>query len=359
MSYFRTIVLLCCVFVPMAEAAPTFKPQTPALQGSIEANSQALCTTAKNTLNYLNKGSGYDASVIHDGKVLPIPLSRIKATLRFICLHQQELNDPQFLRQHFEFIRWYPDVSQAQAFAQHKPLLQKLPANKILMTKYYVHLAKASAIKQPTHPYPLYGLPTDEQSMTLEEADKHKELIRFHYGKQAILKGALNNKSVPTLAFLSRDDLESALLQGTVVTAFQQGQSPKIFNVHRVNNIPYDRNKGPYQQERYWYFKEVDGVKGYGKDADNKITVDPKVTFAGDLAQLGLGKLLMIQYQSKQHQPITKLGILADTGGAFANNLYQVDYLAGAYAGKAAFMQGVAGIPDYVEAYFMVLKNNS
>jgi len=341
-------------------AAPTFTVSTPDLPNtqSLNINSPKLCNTAKNTLAYLNRGYAYDPAVIHSGHVAPVPLSKIKATLVFICQHQDQMNNPTFVKEHFNFIRWSPDLAKAKQLSAHKPLLQKIPSNQILMTKYYVHLANASTKKAQSTPFALYALPKDEQQMSLEEANSHPELIRFKYGKQAVLKGALPNDAVTPLAFFSRADLESALLQGTVVADFNGTASgKKIFNVHRNNNIAYDRTKGPYEQERFWYFKEVDGIKGYGKDADQKITVDPEVTFAADLNQLGLGKLLMIQYRDKTGKLISRAGIFADTGGAFADNLYQVDFLAGSFAGNAAFAKATHNLPDYVNAYFMVLKD--
>lgn len=353
----RKRILSLLSYSTLALAQPQFIASPPAFSGHYEINGAELCATAKSTLAYLNKGQAYDPEVIHDGKVIKIPLAKIKATLQFICAHQTQLNDPSFLKQHFEFIRWYPDTKQAQRLAVNKPLLKNLPANQILMTKYYVHLAKASTKKQGDKLYPLYGLPMDEQQLSLEEANKKPHLTRFQYGKQAILKGALDSKAVPILGYLTRDDLEAALLQGTVVADFGPTLGKKIFNVHRCNNIAYDKQKNPYLQERYWYFKQVDGIKGYGKDAEHKITVNPTVTFAADLPQLGLGKLLLIQYSNRSQQNITKAGILADTGGAFANNLYQVDYLAGSYSGKTTCLQATRHLPDYVQAYFMVLKD--
>ena len=344
-------------FSALAFAQPKFIHSSPDFSGKSEFNGVALCTTAQHTLDYLNKGQAYDPEVIHGGKVVKIPLTKVKATLKFICAHQHQLNDPDFVKQHFDFIRWYPDKKQTLALASQKPLLKNLPSDRILMTKYYVHLAKASTKKQGNKLYPLYGLPADEQNLTLEQANEKPLLTRFQYGKQAILKGALQDKPVPVLAYLSRDDLEAALLQGTVVADFGPALGKKIFNVHRCNNIAYSKQKNPYAQERYWYFKQVDGIKGYGKDAEHKINVNPTVTFAADLAQLGLGKLLMIQYNNKAHALITQAGVLADTGGAFADNLYQVDYLAGSYSGKTTYLKATRHLPDYVKAYFMVLKD--
>ncbi|MFI4963336.1 MAG: hypothetical protein ACHP6H_05715 [Legionellales bacterium] len=351
------VFVLWLVLISQLVAAPQFSSGIPQLQGRWELNSSSLCNTARNTLAYLNKGSAYDPQVIHEGTIAPIPLARIKATLRFVCQNQHRMNDPSFIKQHFDFIRWNPDLNRASQLAAHKPLLQHIPKNRILMTKYYVPLVKAGSRPSTKMPYAVYALPKDEQSLSLEAANKRPNLTRFQFGKQAILKGALNNKSVPVLAYLSREDLESALLQGTIVADFGPGKGHKIFNVHRNNAIAYDRTKGPYEQERFWYFKQVDGIKGYGKDAEEKITVDPYVTFAADLTQFGLGKMLLIQYPDASGNTISKAGVFADTGGAFNDNLYQVDYLAGSYPGLEAFTKASHKLPDYVSAYFMVLKN--
>ena len=342
-----------------AFSSPVFSKAIPLAAARYEINGPALCATAKHTLAYLNKGTNYDPQVIHPGKVLPISLSRIKATLRFICVNQGKLNDPLFVKKNFDFIRWQPDIHHAKRFSINKPLLKKLPQDRILMTKYYVHLAKASLKPTVKMPYAIYGIPKDEQTLTFEQAKVKPHLIRFHYGKQAILAGALDAEDVPKLAYVSRDDLESALMQGTIVADFGGIIGHKIFNVHRNNDIEYDRVKPPYEQERYWYFKQVDGIKGYGKDSEHKITIHNGVTFAADLTQFGLGKLLMVQYPGKSGVVVTQAGILADTGGAFTDNLYQVDFLAGAYQGKAAYVQATRHLPNYVNAYFMVLKKTS
>ncbi|KGP64063.1 hypothetical protein EP47_07870 [Legionella norrlandica] len=350
------ILFLGLLFNYQSWAAPKFLTSLPAFYGTYGTNGTDLCNTAKHTLEYLNKGKNYDPQVIHDGKVIKISLGRVKKTLKFICQNKDKLNDPVFVKQHFNFIRWYPDLEKARQLSSNKPLLLNIPENKVLMTKYFVHLANASSKPTSTRPYALYALPDDERNLTLEQANLKPGLIRFKYGKQSILSGALKEKPVTKLAYLSREDLEAALLQGTIVADLGSSIGKKIFNVHRNNNIAYDRTKNPYQQERFWYFKEVDGIKGYGKDAEYKITVEPTVTFAADLTEFGLGKLLMIQYQNKSGNKITKMGILADTGGAFNNNLYQIDYLAGSFPGKDALYRATRNLPDYVEAYFMILK---
>jgi len=353
------ILIVSLLISIQAIAAPRFIATEPMLAEHYAINGAALCATAKETLAYLNKGRNYDPTVIHDGHVVKIPLARVKATLAFICKNQTKLNDPAFIKHNFDFIRWYPDLEQTKLYTSTKPLIAKLPNDKILMTKYYVHRAKGSAKPTSSYPFALYALPHDEELLTIEEADGKQQLTRFQYSKQAILNGALEKKNVPVLAYLKREDLEAALLQGTIVVNFgDRSNQVKIFNVHRNNNIAYDKTKNPYDQQRYWYFKQVDGIKGYGKDAEYKITVNSEATFAADLEQFGLGKLLMVQYPDQKGKIVTRAGIFADTGGAFNDNLYQIDFLTGSYAGKDAFYQASRHLPNYITAYFLVLKNN-
>lgn len=353
-------ILFCLLGLLLAgqpHASPRIVKASPQFASIYRIDGKALCKTARETLAYLNRGAEYDAQVIHEGKTFKIPLERVKKTLVYVCKHQDELNNPDFIRKHFDFYRWYPDLKSAQKTGGRNRLAANLPADQILMTRYYVHRAKVKQAPSPSTPFALYGLAADEASLSLEQAKKKPGLVRFRYGKQAILQGALSHEQVPALAWLAREDLEAALLQGTLVAETNDARKPvTIYNVHRCNDKPWDKTKTPYQQERYWYFKVVEGIKGYGKDANNKITVDPGVTFAADLARFGLGKLLLVQYPAGHQVTMTRIGIMADTGGAFDNNGYQVDFLTGTYPGQAAFYQANRNLPDYVNAYFMVLK---
>ncbi|PAJ72212.1 hypothetical protein CJF42_22450 [Pseudoalteromonas sp. NBT06-2] len=331
----------------------------------INTNIDKLCKVANSTKNYLNKGNIYDPKVIHSNVLtkMGITSAKIKQSLSFICkVHKEDLAanrperllNPDFIQRNFKFINWKPDTLHAQKLSQNKKLLINLPKDKILMTKYYIHQAKARLNKSKKHPYALYKLPLDESNLTLEQAQENTTLTRYKYTKQEILKGVLDSpKQAEPLIFLSRKDLESSLMQGTVV-ADVNGEK-KVFNVHRNNGMGYDRKIKPYEQNRYWYFKQVQGILGYGKDANNKVTVIPEVTFAGDIYKLGLGHLLFTQFDYKSHSEY-KMAILADTGGAFENNLYQLDYLSGSYGGFKEYAAANRHLPDYISVWFMLLK---
>ena len=364
---FVSAILTLSSFSP-AQAAATFSAQQPQfVAGEWPDRSADLCQVATETLKYIDKGQGYDPVAIHGGKIpgATVPLEEIRATLQYICQitaedkaagRKSRLTDPAFVQQQFQFVRWLPDQAAAAKLAKNKPLLQKLPPDKILQTKYFVKIADGSPVKTTKQNQALYGLPYDEAKLDLETADAlGKKITRFQLGKQDIVAGALEKQPLraPALFWLSREDLEGALLQGTAVVPGADGY--RYYNVHRTNGIPYDRTKTPEQQQRYWYFKEVQSVLGYGKDADYKIPIKPEVTVAGDIPQLGLGKLILLATPESgvMHYRLT---ILADTGGAFANNLFQLDWLSGYYRGWPDYFAANKHRGDYSQAYLLLKK---
>ena len=348
----------------------------------ISTNSADLCAVAKNSRVYLEQFSD-DTFAVHAGKVfepeMNVTLGRVKKTLDFICKTYQEdklipttnnhqtlnrlnrLNQRDFLLKHFDFIRWYPDKNNADKIADKSDnqvksrLLNNIPEQKIFLTKYYTKLLNGSPVKTEEFNQALYALPFDEQQFTLEEAENKKsQLMRFKYTRQQIIAGALlNQKVAKPLVWLTEDALHDVLLQGTGVLIVE-GKT-RYFNVHRNNGIAYDYSLGKKQQARYWYFIETPGIMGYGKDQASKIAITPQVTLAGNVAQLGLGKLLMLSYPL-QNKTVSRMAILADQGGAFDNNLFQLDLLVDSYRGWDDYHHANKNLPDYAYAWFMLLK---
>ena len=338
----------------------------------VTSSTAELCEVAKGSVDYLNLGEDYDPGIITAGITAQFggDLERVKRTLNFICQVEQEdkladapsrLMDAAFITEHFDVVRWMPDKNQAQKFAKNKPLLKNIPDDKILLTKYYIKLAKGTAQRTPETPYALYGLPNDEQGLTLEQGDANRDLTRHQLTKQDVLTGILDKaKLAEPMVWLSRYDLEDSLMQGTVKVDITNDESAsdrgamtsQFFNVHRNNGIGYQRNLKKEQQGRYWYFKKTDSVMGYGKDANHKIPIYPLVTVAGDLAHLGLGKLIMLTHNGE-----SRLTVLADTGGAFEDNQYQLDYLGGYFKNWDDYINTYRTFPDYFEARILLLKD--
>ena len=355
---------MCVALMTSSVAAKTrlFK-ENQGLSGQMVAQQyDDLCVVADGSLAYLNRGKKYDKQANRVGVIADFgySLARVKQTLAFICQVYQadkkanrvsRLQDVDFIAQHFDMLRWLPNKQQAAKFADNKPLLQNIPDEQILLTKYYIKLAQGSVVKTPKTPHALYALPHDEQHLTLEQAEKRKaQLIRYRYTKHEVLSGILDkNDWAEPLLWLSRDDLEDTLMQGTVKVDTDLGS--RYFNVHRNNGIGYHRGLKKREQKRYWYFKETPGPLGYGKDADFKVPIHALVTVAGDIGYFGLGKLFMLSHNN-QH----RLAILADTGGAFAHNHYQLDYLGGYFKNWQDYVNTYRHFPDYFEARILVLK---
>jgi hypothetical protein len=327
-----------------------------------------LCQVADGTLDYFKHNSD-DHFGVHGGQqLLPFSdLAQVEKTLDFICkTHHQDIQKGQisrlknntFLAENFNFYHWQPDKKTANAIAikstnvRKAQMLNQIPNEQILLTKYYTKLLDGSKIKTPTFNQALYALPSDEHALTQQQADQKKsELLRFKYTRQQIIEGALDqNALTKPLIWLTEEALHDVLLQGTGV--LNVDGVTRYFNVHRNNNIAYDYSLGKREQARYWYFAEVPSIMGYGQSLQSKIAIKPYVTFAGNVKQLGLGQLFLVS-DNKQY---TQLGIMADQGGAFDNNLFQLDFLVDSYRGWHDYHQANKQSPDYVNAWLLLLK---
>ncbi len=372
-----TIILLSLLTINVS--ALEFTLEQPSNLGEISANyNNDLCLVAKNTENYLNKNTD-DSFAVHPGKVISteLTLARVKKTLAFICAVNQEdkernhpsrLAQANFLAEHFDFVRWTADKATANSVAKKSTntvktrLLNDIPDKEIFLTKYYTKLLDGSSVQTKQYNQALFSLPFDEQGLTLIQAELKKDtLIRYKYTRQQVIHGALlKDKLAKPLIWLTEEALHDVLLQGTGV--LKVDGKIRYFNVHRNNGIAYDYHIGKREQARYWYFIETPEIMGYGKNQQSKIAIKPQVTFAGNVAQLGLGKLIMVSYQVKDanqdnnFQTVSRLGVLADQGGAFDNNLFQLDLLVDSYRGWSDYHQANKHLPDYARAWILLIK---
>lgn len=367
-----TFLIGCVVWLCTNTAQGEFAlDNNPEITGHSLIDSEALCRVSNNTQKYLIEFAD-DEFAVHGGSGLfaSVTLPKVKRTLAYICqIHQEDqkngvasrLNDEEFLKGHFEFYRWYPDKKQANYLAKNsenkvkKRLLTNIPAEQIFLTKYYTKLLDASEAKTEYHNQALYALPFDEQGLTEVAAIQKKlSLTRFKFTRQQVISGVFEqNKLAKPLVWLTEEALHDVLLQGTGVVEVDGKR--RYFNVHRNNGIAYDYTLSKREQARYWYFAEVPSIMGYGQSLASKIAILPEVTFAGNVKQLGLGKLFLVNYQSGEQQ-VNQMGVLADQGGAFDNNLFQLDFLKGSYRGWTDYHQANKHLPDYVNAWLLIAK---
>lgn len=365
-------VIVLFFFGAMPLQAGEFKQEEMPNLGVMKSfKASELCQVAKNTNTYLNQ-NGEDTFAVKPGDVVSsdFSLARVKKTLTFLCQtylndvrngRQSRLHNTDFLRENFTFYRWYPDTHKAQEIALKSTnnvkarLLNDIPEDKIFLTKYYTKLLTGSDKRTDEFSQALYALPFDEQGKTIEQAELLQDtLTRFKYTRQQVIAGELlkNNLAKP-LVWISEEALHDVLLQGTGVLKI--GDSVEYFNVHRNNGIPYNYAIGKSKQPRYWYFSKVPSIMGYGKSLERKIPVIPQVTFAGNVKDLGLGKLILVNYEVN-NQNVSRMGVLADQGGAFDDNLFQLDLLVDSYTGWSDYHKANKHLPDYANAWILLLK---
>ena len=370
--------LICFIFIFVASDSVAQTPakffkldRAPEIALMTDFKASELCKVAEQTQQYLSQFSA-DKFAVHAGTVFDesVTLSKVEKTLAFICKTYREdvrakrdsrLHDKKFLVENFHFYRWTPDIETAQEIAKKSTnanktrMLNAIPRDQIFLTKYYTKLLTASAVKTSVYNQALYALPYDEAGLTLNEANNDLSITRNKYTRQDIINGVLDHKKLAKpLIWLTEEALHDVLLQGTGVV--DVNGTRRYFNVHRNNGIAYDYAIGKREQARYWYFAEVPSIMGYGETLESKIALSPQVSFAGNVAELGLGKLFMVSYQQGERS-ISRMGVLADQGGAFDNNLFQLDLLVDSYFGWHDYHQANKHLPDYASAWLMLVNH--
>jgi hypothetical protein len=314
----------------------------------VNFNQADLLTTLINTRKYFQDHSAADPDVLRKGLLgtQGVSVEDVLKTLDFMIITLREdiannrptrLQDSNFINSNFRVIRW-------TAYNKQNPQKKQLR-----MTKYAVFTHPGSHTKTAKFNTPIYSLKTTSNT------DK----FYTRYTKQDVLSGIYEPGGkeygkVKPLAYLTRAGLEEALMQGTILINFTDG-TKAFFNVDRNNGMSYIRGLKATAQKRYWYFKQVDAIKGYGYKIDAKISIKPGVTFAGDVLNIGLGRIVVMEH-TKGGRKHLQMGVIADTGGAFLPNLYQLDFLAGIFQSQQEFRQHISKLPEYATAYFLVKK---
>ncbi|WGV23348.1 hypothetical protein [Halotia branconii] len=317
-------------------------------KSQVNFNQTDLLTVLINTRKYFQDHASEDPDIFRKGILgtQGVNIPDMLKTLDFMITTLNEdianqrttrLQDPNFINANFRVIKW----------SAYNPNNQK--QERLRITKYAVFTHPGSRTKTSTYNTPIYSL----------KANSKTDTFYTKYTKQDVLSGIYEPGGkefgkVEPLAYLTRNGLEEALMQGTVLINFTDG-SKAFFNVDKNNGISYVRGLKATAQKRYWYFRQVDAIKGYGHTIDAKISVKPGVTFAGDVLNIGLGKVIVIEH-TKSGRKHLQMGVIADTGGAFLPNLYQLDFLAGIFQSQKDFQQHIQRLPEYANAYVLVKK---
>ncbi|MCY7367985.1 MAG: hypothetical protein LH474_07515 [Chamaesiphon sp.] len=313
----------------------------------VKFNPADLLVVLNSTRKYFKNRLDEDRDLQREGILgtQGVKVTDIIKTLDFMVLTLQQdikakrsirLQDPKFLNTNFRSIQWTAFNPTAK------------DEKRVRMTKYAVFTHPGSRTPTKEFTAGLYALKPDTD-----------DTLRFKYTKQDVLTNIYEPQgkefgAVEPLAYLDREGLESALMEGTVLIKFTDGTS-EFFNVDRNNNIPYIKDLKPTEQKRYWYFRPVNAIKGYGGTIQTKISLKPGVTFAGDVLNIGLGRIV-VRENLVGGKPQLHMGIIADTGGAFLPNLHQLDFLAGVFKSKEEFAEYTRKLPEYTKAYILVKR---
>ncbi|WP_392531134.1 hypothetical protein [Nostoc sp. C117] len=314
----------------------------------VNFNQTDLLSVLVNTKKYFQDYASQDPDILRTGVLATqgVTVEDVLKTLDFMIVVLNEdivngratrLQDPKFINANFRVIKW---TAYNQKNKQQKQLR---------ITKYAVFTHTGSRKKNSTFNTPIYSL----------KDNSNNDKFYTKYTKQDVLSGIYEPGGkefgkVETLAYLTRTGLEEALMEGTILINFTDGYQA-FFNVDRNNGMSYIRGLKPTAQKRYWYFREVDAIKGYGYKIDAKISIKPGVTFAGDVLNIGLGRVIVIENIQGGRKHL-QMGVIADTGGAFLPNLYQLDFLAGIFKNQKELGQHISQLPDYATAYFLIKK---
>ncbi len=314
----------------------------------VNFNAADLSIVLKSTRKYFSNQLGSDPDLQREGILgtQGVKVTDILKILDFMVLTLQQdikakrairLQDPKFLNTNFRSIQWTAFNPTA------------VDEKRVRMTKYAVFTHSDSRTPSKEFNAGIYAL----------KPGTNVDAIRLKYTKQDVLSNIYEPQgiefgTVEPLAYLEREGLESALMEGTILVKFIDGTS-RFFNVDRNNNIPFVKGLNPTEQKRYWYFKPVKAIKGYGQTIETKISLKPGVTFAGDVLSIGLGRIVVTE-NAIDGKPQLRMGIIADTGGAFLPNLHQLDFLAGVFDTKDNFAAYTRKLPEYTKAYILVKR---
>lgn len=310
----------------------------------VSTDPDALAAAAADALRYLRAHPDDPATTSGLFGELGVDRTRVERTLEKVVAVAAEdraagvpsrLLDPAFLAATFELYRWEPDRVAAKARGL------ELPAGQIRLTRYYIPQVEGRAAAEAAFPVALYADPGPG--------------LRQRYTRKQVFDGAWTHDAegaaATPLVWLPREVAHDAMMQGTVEVRLPDGGT-RLLNVDQHNGRPYRPGVASESQERMWYFRRVERVLGWGRDGD-KVALGAGVSVAGDIYNLGLGKLVALE---DPRTGALRLVVLGDTGGAFQPNLFQLDDFVGAFPDRAALGRAVAGQSGTVRAGVLILR---
>lgn len=310
-----------------------------------------LLLAAKDTLRFIEAQENIKPCLVNPASFSSfISLVQVKKTLRFLISLIEEdrktgvyrILNPRFLEKYFGTVVWDSDRAGA-----YKHNVVTPTDGQIYVTTYGVLRVKGSKNKTNQYPCALYQL--KDQS------------VRQLFSKQQIVAGVFERASfkstVKALAWVSRKSLEDALMHGMIVVDFPNGTCD-VFHVNEHNCHQFNRKLANQEkQKRYWFFSPIGRDQQAKRLYTERVKRRQGVIVAGDIFRIGAGKLFALHYFNQQAQRYEiALSILGDTGGAFENNLYQLDRFGGFFQCREDLTNYLRKQPQFARACVLYRK---
>ncbi len=152
---------------------------------------------------------------------------------------------------------------------------------------------------------------------------------------------------------MTKNGYRDALMQGTIFVKMPNKKN-RAFRLHLTKNLSaYKKMK---KKERKFYFCEIKGK--YLEKLLTRCIQRTGIVLAGDIYNIGIGKIIAFPYRNrKTNRPELRLGIMADTGGAFVKTLYKMDYFAGIFTSREKLRKHMNSLPLSTDAYILYKKS--
>ncbi len=351
-------VLSTLTFLPLtAQKHLRFKQENNPLKTEhLVSDPTALTLVADDTAHFLKKvpkskyAKADNGFFDHHG----ITIQDVQDTAAFIAevgaKRPKLLKTAWFFNEFFDFYRWYSDDCFEKI--SNVPRGWGKPPEFIRTTTYRACKVHGSKVKTQKYTCPLYAVPLDEKNKTPDAIKAHTEkFLRFKYTKTEILKGSLeDNPLIKPLAWVDAADYKEFVMQGTVKVVYED-KSEQIIRVAGTN--------GKASPEKYWFASPVVYRDPRQSSYPLKVEPTPEVSFAGNIKELGFGKVIALRGWNKETRRLeTRIGLLVDTGTAFENNLCQLDIFTGYFDSKEEYHQKIKGYPHTAQAYVLIKKKN-
>lgn len=343
------------------------------VDGQIVTDPEILGRAARHALKYYFKNKGFKGLFYVPNLENKDSRTKTESALNFVIKSIEQdrksgkndyrILDPMFLKKNFSFKKWnfaLPNGKKKEVKVPKWINNGNLPDGKIKLTCYAVFCYRGSYFKTKEHSCGIYEIKNDDFKTKYMGLLEREDIL-----ERGILERKAFKKYVKPLAWVSRKDIEDGFVQGSMVVTMPDGKKRR-FNVNQINkpkkyNVDfYEREKLTNKKTLYWYFKEIKNVKNMYEGRMIDFFGLGGAVFAGDLKNIGVGKIIAIKYREPATGEIkVLLGVLADAGIAFSVNKSQLDLFAGVFDSRKKFSKYIKNFSDVGEAYILDLKQKA